>query len=119
MADPAHVSIDWIRLFVTLAACGGGALLLVWLRRRQVKSDPSLLAVEDRLRLGPRHQVFALRVGNKTLLLGATTEHLVLLSTVERPEPTDAADESEDPESKLSAPSPFARALEASQVGAA
>lgn len=136
MADSGNLGIDWTRLVLILLACGGMAGLLLWLRHQKAQAGHSLLEVKDRLRLGPRQQVIALRVGNQTLLLGATGERLVLLSEIQdAPDPLQEDPSSLDTDSldlagslDLSASldlvaspepsqSPFARVLEASVAG--
>lgn len=102
MADSATLGIDWTRLALILIACGAMGCLLIWLRQQKARAGHALLEVRDRLRLGPRQQVIALRVGSQTLLLGASGEQLVLLSEVKEDTPDDAEEE----------PAPFARVLE-------
>jgi len=97
MADSATLGIDWTRLALILVACGGMGCLLVWLRHQKARAGHGLLEIKDRLRLGPRQQVIALRVGGQTLLLGATGERLVLLSEVQEALPESAPEEQEEP----------------------
>ncbi len=104
MADSATLGIDWTRLALILIACGGMGCLLVWLRHQKARAGHGLLEIKDRLRLGPRQQVIALRVGDQTLLLGATGERLVLLSEVQEATPAPTSPEEAEP-------SPFARVL--------
>ena len=100
------------RVLLFLAISAGLALLLLQLRRRQRGDRPGLLAVSDRLTLGPRHQVVALKAGGQTLLLGTTPDGIVLLSELAGPE-------AEGDESAGEPPLRFAAALEAAERGAA
>ena len=78
-----ELALQLIQLVGGLALVLGLIFALAWLaKRRVVFSRHSQMGLVERLSLGPKENLFLVRVGNETLLVGASAGSVTLLKTL-------------------------------------